>query len=198
MKWLPVTTIVSTTASGIDRRPARAGPGSSRSGSGRCRRRTPSPRGGSGPRRPGSRTATRSASRCRCPESTRSVSSMPSPASTRRRRRELPVDEERDRGRNQEAVAEAAEAVSRAVVEPEEEHAGEHEVADEVEDVHRLARGPAPEERALERLLPREVARRARACRPCVRWPSRPASSGSMNMRAARTPSQHQRRSRSA
>ena len=53
----------------------------------------------------------------------------------RRRRREEPVHHQRDHGRGQEAVAEDAERRPRAAVEPEEEHAREEEVADEVETV---------------------------------------------------------------
>ena len=60
----------------------------------------------------------------------------------------------RDRGRDQEGVAEGAEAVPRAAVQPDEEDPREEEVADEVEDVERLDHVGEREERALQRLLP--------------------------------------------
>src|SRR3989304_1718922 len=73
-----------------------------------------------------------------------------------RRGRERPVDEDGDRGREHEAVAEAAEAVARAVVEPEEEDPGEEEVPDEVEDVERVYEVGHREEHTLEQVLPVE------------------------------------------
>jgi hypothetical protein len=69
------------------------------------------------------------------------------------------VDEQRNRGRDDEGVAEAAEAVARLEVEPGEEDAGEDEMADEVEDVHRLYDFGHSEEEALQRLLPGEMQR---------------------------------------
>ena len=75
---------------------------------------------------------------------------------TRRGRREPPVDDDGDRGRSDEPVTEAAEALARPAVEPQEEDAGQHEMTDEVEDVHRLDQLGDAEERALEGLLPGE------------------------------------------
>src|SRR5919109_189765 len=73
------------------------------------------------------------------------------------RRRKLPVDEDGDRRRGEEAVAEAPEAVPRAVIEPQEEDRRQDEVPDEVEQVHRLHQLGEAEERSLNRLLPGEV-----------------------------------------
>ena len=69
------------------------------------------------------------------------------------------MDEDRDRRRHEEAVAEASVPAARAVVQPDEEHRGQDEVADEVEEVHRLDELGHAEERTLQRLLPREIER---------------------------------------
>src|SRR5215210_55008 len=78
----------------------------------------------------------------------------PDPGQPRRRGREEPVDQQGDRRGRKEAVAEAAEAVARAAVEPDEEDAGDDEVAEEVEEVQRVHDVRKREERPLERLFP--------------------------------------------
>jgi hypothetical protein len=67
------------------------------------------------------------------------------------------VDHDRDRRSGQEAVAEALERRPRAVVEPPEEDRGDDEVADDVEDVHRLDERGVTQELALQRLLPAQI-----------------------------------------
>ena len=85
------------------------------------------------------------------------MSSSPTPASRGGAVGKLPVHDERDERRGQEAVAERPEAVAVRVVEPEEEDAREHEVPDEVEDVHRAHELGHAQERLLQPLLPLDV-----------------------------------------
>ncbi|HWB23040.1 MAG TPA: hypothetical protein VG652_09145 [Gaiellaceae bacterium] len=75
----------------------------------------------------------------------------------RRGCRELPVDHDRNRRRRQKAVAETLEGRPRAAVEPDEERGREHEVADHVEDVHRIDQPRIAEKLVLQRLLPAQV-----------------------------------------
>src|SRR4029450_6925418 len=75
----------------------------------------------------------------------------------RRSGRELPVDQDGDPSGREEAVAEASIPVARAVVEPDEEDRGQDEMADEVEEVHRLDQLRHAEKRPLDRLLPGDV-----------------------------------------